>query len=38
MRYNGTTTYLGQFNTEQEAHEVWLIATRELYGEFHCAT
>lgn len=38
MRYNGATTYLGQFNTEQEAHEVWLIATRELYGEFHCAT
>lgn len=37
VRYEGKTTYLGQYDTEEAAHLAWLEATIGLYGEFHCA-
>jgi hypothetical protein len=34
IRYENKTYYIGQFNTEYEAHVAWVERTELLYGEF----
>ena len=34
IRYNNKTYYIGQFDTEYEAHVSWVERTETLYGEF----
>jgi hypothetical protein len=34
IRFEGKTTYLGQFDTEEEAHALWADTAHRLYGEF----
>ena len=34
IRYNGHTYYIGQFESEYEAHVSWVARTKELYGDF----
>ena len=34
MRYQGQTFYLGQYESEYEAHKVWVTSAQDLYGDF----
>ena len=34
IRHRGTTLYLGQFNSRDEAARVYAVAARDLFGEF----
>jgi hypothetical protein len=35
--FQGKVQYLGQFDTEEEAHAVYLTAAKRLFGEFACS-
>jgi AP2 domain-containing protein/HNH endonuclease len=36
IRINGKATHLGRFDSPQEAHQAYVEAAKEHFGEFHC--